>query len=194
MIMRADQLDIARALVLVIDVQDKLVPHIRHHKRTTAASRKLLDGARIFNLPVVATEQYPKGLGSTIKPIARCLEAAGATILEKPTFSAWAHPPLRDVFVDLDRPQIIVIGVETHVCVQQTVLDLLSRDYDVFVCADATGSRGATDHKLGLQRMRHSGALVTTVESALFELCGRCDTTEFKAMIEIIKTIPPGDD
>ena len=99
MIMRADQLDITRALVLVIDVQEKLVPHIRHHERIMSASRKLLDGIRIFNLPVVATEQYPKGLGSTVKPIARSLEAAGATILEKPTFSAWAHPPLRDVLI-----------------------------------------------------------------------------------------------
>lgn len=192
--MRADQLDITRALVLVIDMQEKLVPHIRHHEQIISASRKLLDGARIFNLPVVATEQYSKGLGSTVKPIARSLEAAGATILEKQTFSAWAHAPVRDVFIDLDRPQIIVIGIETHVCVQQTALDMLSRDYDLFICADATGSRGATDHELGLQRMRQSGAFVTTVESALFELCGRCDTTEFKAMIEIIKATPPTDD
>jgi isochorismate hydrolase len=87
----------------------------------------------------------------------------------------------------IDRPQVIITGIETHVCVQQTALDLVSRDFDVFVCADAVGARAKLDHATGLERMRHAGVIVTTTESVLFELCGRCDAPRFKAMLEIIK-------
>jgi isochorismate hydrolase len=191
--LRADQLDADRAMVLVVDVQEKLVPLVRHHDRMIADATKLLDGLRIFELPVVATEQYPKGLGRTVEEVRRCLEASDATVLEKPTFSAWAHPAVRDAILSVDRPQIVMMGIEAHVCVQQTTLDLLSRDYDVFVCADAVGSRGRIDYELSLDRMRQGGAFVTTVESVLFELCNRCDTPQFKTMIEVIKKTPPAE-
>jgi isochorismate hydrolase len=190
-IVRSDQLDITEALVLVIDIQEKLVPMIRHYESIVSACVKLLEGVRPFDLPVLATEQYPKGLGFTVKPIQRLLETASATVLEKPTFSAWVHEPVREALLKLERAQIIVTGIESHVCVQQTVLDLLSRDYDVFVCADAVGSRGRTDHETALRRMAQAGAFVTTVESVLFELCHRCDTPQFKSLIEVIKATPP---
>lgn len=193
MTLRADQLDPDRALALVIDIQEKLVPKIRHPDSMVAAGVKLLDGAGIFELPVIATEQYAKGLGPTVGPIARCLEANRATVHEKPTFSAWAHAPVRDALLAADRPQIILLGIETHVCIQQTALDLRSRDYDVYICADAVGSRGRSDHRRALDRMRQAGGLVTTVESVLFELCGRCDTPRFKRMLEVIKANPPAD-
>jgi len=193
-IVRSDQLDAPEALVLVIDIQEKLVPLIRHHESMVATCAKLLEGVRPFDLPVVATQQYPKGLGCTVRPIQRLLETAAATILEKPTFSAWAHEPVREVLLQLDRTQIIVAGIESHVCVQQTVLDLLSRDYNVFVCADAVGSRGRIDHDTALRRMTQAGAFVTTVESVLFELCHRCDTPQFKSLIEVIKATPPTSD
>ncbi len=192
--MRASQLDAGRAFVLVIDLQDKLVPLVRHHERVIAACRKLLDGTRVFELPVLATEQHPKGLGQTHEIIRQCLEAGRVTILEKPTFSAWAQTNVREAILAIDRPQAIVIGVEAHVCVQQTSLDLVSRDYDVFVCADATGSRGRIDYEQSLERMRQEGVWVTTVESVLFELCNRCETPQFKTMIEVIKEMPPADD
>ena len=85
------------------------------------------------------------------------------------------------------RRSFAVTGIETHVCVQQTTLDLLSMDYQVFVCADAVGSRAKLDHKIGLKRMRQAGAIVTTVESALFELCEECGTSRFKEMLKLIK-------
>lgn len=191
---RANQLHTGRAFVLVIDIQEKLTPLVQEPKVLVAAARKLLDGVRVFELPVVATEQYPTGLGRTVEPVAACLETAAATVLEKPTFSAWAHPPVREAILAQDRSQVLMIGIETHVCVQQTTLDLISRDYDVFVCADAVSSRGRNDHDCALSRMRQEGAFVTTVESVLFELCDRCDTPQFKAMLEVIKGTPPADE
>ena len=191
---RPDQLDVDRAMVLVIDVQTKLLPTIIGGEQVIAAGRKLLDGAGLFELPVLATEQYPKGLGPTHSAIREALEKCRARVLEKPTFSAWADANVREALLAFDRPQIIVTGIETHVCVQQTALDLRSRDYDVFVCADAAGSRGRMDHDMALYRMRQAEVCVTTVETVLFELCQRCDTARFKAMLQVIKANPPSGD
>lgn len=191
--LRPDQLDPDRAMVLVIDMQEKLLPLIATSERVIASARKLLDGARVFELPVLVTEQYPKGLGATHATLRGAVADHRAQVLEKPTFSAWADVKVREALLALDRPQIIVTGIETHVCVQQTALDLRSRDYDVYVCADAVGSRERVDHDVALHRMRHAGVLVTTVESVLFELCQRCDTARFKAMLEVIKRFPPSD-
>ena len=193
-VLRGDQLDVNRAMLLVIDLQEKLLPFVRGQEEVIAAGRKLLDGARVFELPVLATEQYPKGIGPTVGVIRDALERSRAAIVEKPTCSAWAEPAVRDAMLTIDRPQVIIIGIEAHVCVQQTALDLVSRDYDVFVCADAVGSRGAADFEYSLDRMRQAGVFVTTVESVLFELCSRCDTPGFKAMLEVIKAIPPASD
>jgi len=193
-VLRPDQLDVERAMVLVIDVQGKLLPLIAGSEQVIAAGRKLLDGAGVFELPVLATEQYPKGLGSTHATIRTALTNRRARVLEKPTFSAWADANVREALLALDRPQIIIAGIETHVCVQQTALDLRSRDYDVFVCADAAGSRGRVDHEVALDRMRQAAVCVTTVESVLFELCQRCDTARFKAMLAVIKARPPSGD
>ena len=133
-------------------------------------------------------------MGLIYATIRAALTKSLAKVLKKPTFSAWADGSVREALLALDRPQIIVTGIESHVCVQQTTLDLRSRDYDVFVCADAVGSRGRVDHEVALDRMRQAGVLVTTVESVLFELCQRCDTARFKAMLEIIKANPPSGD
>ena len=192
--LRHDQLDIDRAFVFVIDLQEKLLPPIPHHERIVAAARKLLDGIRVFELPILATEQYPKGLGRTHPSIREALEKSRAAVLEKPTFSACGYKAVRDGLAAIDRPQAIVIGIEAHVCVQQTTLDLLTMDYDVFVCVDGVGSRGRLDYETSLGRMRHAGAFVTTVESVLYELCNRCDTPRFKEMLEVIKANPPADE
>jgi isochorismate hydrolase len=192
--LRPDCLDVDRAMVLVIDLQEKLFPFIRHRKRVLEAAGKLLDGTRVFALPVLATEQYPKGLGPTVTPIQERLEECGVRILEKATFSSCGEEPIREALHALDRPQVIVSGIECHVCVQQTVLDLLVMDYQVFVCADAVGSRGKLDYRQALERMRHAGAAVTSVESVLFELCERCATDRFRALLEVIKSAPPPRD
>lgn len=192
--MRPNQLDPDRAFVLLIDVQEKLLPLIRDNARIVDAGKKLLGAVPIFELPVIATEQNPRGIGSTVSDLATCLEECRATTIEKSTFSAWAEDSVRQAVLALDRPQVVMMGIETHVCIQQTALDLVSRDYDVFVCGDAVGSRDRLDHKVAFQRMRQEGVWVTTVESVLFELCGRCDAPRFKAMLDIIKRFPPSVD
>lgn len=188
---RSDQLDPDLAMVLVVDMQTKLLPLIRHQKQIIAMTQSLLDGARLFDLPVIATEQYPKGIGATVAEVGEKLIACGATPIEKATFSVWGQASARDAILAVDRPQVLVCGIEAHVCVQQSVLDLLSRDYKVFVLADAIGSRGKAAYKTATGRMTHAGACVTTVESALFELCNRCDSEKFKGLLDIVKRFPP---
>jgi isochorismate hydrolase len=186
-IYRPDQLDATRAMVLVVDLQEKLLPLIRRQDDVVRGACRLLDGAKLFELPVLATEQYPKGIGRMVQPVRDALVECKAQVLEKAAFSAWAESSVREAMLAIDRPQVIAIGIETHVCVQQAALDLRSRDYDVYVCADAVGARDKTDHRTALDRMRSSGILVTTVEAVLFELCRRCDSPRFKPMLEIIK-------
>jgi len=188
---RAGKLDVDLAFVLVIDLQEKLLPLIPARTGVLEAATKLLRGAKVFDLPVVATEQYVKGLGPTNSGLRDQLDGLGAVVIEKPTFSACGCEPLREVMREIDRPQVIVSGIEAHICVLQTTLDLRTMDYDVFVCADAIGSRGRLDGEMGVERMRQAGAQISTVESVLFELCGRCDTKLFKNMLEIIKSSPP---
>lgn len=184
--LRHDQLDVDLAMVLLIDVQEKLLPLIECHARVIAGVRKLLQGSAVFELPVLVTEQYSKGLGSTVAA-AKEVWPKGTKPIEKPTFSAWPDDGVRAAMLGLDRTQVILAGIETHVCVQQTALDLRSRGFEVFACADAVGSRRAVDHEVALDRMRQAGVLVSTVESVLFEMCQRCDTARFKAMLEVIK-------
>lgn len=170
--------------LLVVDVQEKLLPLIPTAPQMVANCRKLIDGARILGVPVTATEQYPKGLGPTTPELAEHL----GTLLEKLRFSSaevvgWG-------FAGDDpaaRQKIVVCGIEAHVCVQQTVLDLLAQGYRVYVPADAIASRGELDWRFALDRMAASGAVVTTTESVLFEWCEAAGTPEFKEISRLIK-------
>jgi len=181
-------------MLLVIDFQEKLLPFIADRAYVLDAARLLVRGAAVFNLPVLVTEQYPKGLGRTDPDLTRELHRTGAALFEKMTFSSCGDDAVRDRLREIDRDQVIVCGIETHVCVQQTTLDLLSMDYYVAVCADAVASRRRTDYAVALDRLRHAGAIVTTVESALFELCVECGTPRFKSLIELIKAPRLGDE
>jgi isochorismate hydrolase len=192
--LRADRLDADRAMVLVIDIQEKLIPFIRHKERVLEAAARLLKGTRVFGLPVLATEQYPKGIGPTVPLIKTLLDENGAPIIEKAAFSSCGEETVREALRAIDRPQVLIVGIECHVCVQQTALDLIAMDYQVFVCADGAGSRGRADYERALLRMQHAGAAVTTVESALFELCERSGTESFRALLEVIKSSPPPED
>ncbi|MCG3130349.1 MAG: putative hydrolase YcaC [Phycisphaerae bacterium] len=178
-------------MLAVIDVQEKLMPAIRDAARVLEGVRQLVRGARVFDLPILVTEQYPRGLGGTDASVLEALSGSGAKVLEKPSFSACGTPQVRDALRASERTQVLVAGVETHVCILQSALDLACQDYDVFVCADAVGSRGALSHETALDRMRQAGVRVTTVESALFELCERCDAERFKPMLELVKAVPP---
>ncbi len=181
------KLDVDQAMLLVIDVQTRLLPHIHAVEDMLSATAQLIRGVRVFEVPILATVQYTKGLGPTHQAIDQLLTDGKVETLEKASFSTCGDEAVRDKLRRIDRPQVIVTGIEAHVCVQQSVLDLLSMDYRVFVCADAVGSRRLFDRDTALMRMRASGAVMTTVEAALFELCCFSGTRQFKELLDVVK-------
>lgn len=166
-----------RAALVVVDVQEGFRPYASFAD-VAGACAKLVAGARLLELPTLVSEQYPKGLGHTAPEVG--LE--DETRIEKTIFSA----ARADGFDLAGRRQAIVCGIETHVCVSQTVHDLLDQGVEVHVPADAVGSRHEIDYERGLERMERAGAIVTTVEAALFELLQRAGTPEFKAVQKLI--------
>ncbi len=166
-----------RAALVVIDVQEGFRPY-PVFERVAGACHKLLEAARILGVPALVSEQYPKGLGPTAPEVGLEDEPR----IEKTVFSA-----ARAEGFDLHgRTQAIVCGIETHVCVSQTVHDLLNAGLEVHVPADAVGSRHEIDYERGLERMERAGAIVGTVEASLFELLERAGTPEFKAVQKLI--------
>ncbi len=166
-----------RAALVVIDVQQGFSSY-ESFDRVAAATGKLLAAARVLELPRVVTEQYPKGLGRTVASVGLTHEQP----IEKTVFSA-----VRAEGFDLQgADQAIVCGIEAHVCVSQTVLDLLHRGVEVHVPADAVGSRNQIDYERGLVRLERAGAVVSTVETVLFELLERAGTPEFKTIQKLI--------
>jgi nicotinamidase-related amidase len=166
-----------QAVLVVVDVQEGFRSY-ESFAAVALACSKLVQGARILEVPRIASEQYPKGLGHTAPEVS--LE--DEPIVEKSVFSA-----ARAEGFDLaGRTQAVVCGIETHVCVSQTVHDLLERDVEVHVPADAVGSRHRLDYERGLERLERAGAVVSTVESVLFELLERAGTPEFKAVQRLI--------
>ena len=166
-----------RAALVVIDVQEGFRPYAAFAPVASACA-KLLQASRILEIPAIVSEQYPKGLGATAPVVGLGEEP----VLEKTVFSA----ARADGFDLGGRSQAIVCGIETHVCVSQTVHDLLDRGVEVHVPADAVGSRHEIDYQRGLERMERAGAIVGTVEASLFELLERAGSPEFKAVQKLI--------
>ncbi len=173
--------------LLVVDVQQKLIGLIPKHEKIVWNIRRLLDGAKILGVTALATEQYPQGLGHTVAELAERLHG----VANKATFSCCASGEFQERLAAIDAHNILVAGIEAHVCVQQTVLDLIAVGYRVFVAADAIGSRFAIDYEIALRRMESSGATLTTTESALFEWCERSQTPEFKQISALVKESAP---
>lgn len=180
--MSASKLDPMRAALLVVDVQEAFQKALPGFEQVAEATATLVQGAAAIGIPVVVTEQYPKGLGATVAQVARHLPA-GTEPIEKTAFSAAEA----DGFDLSERDQAIVCGIEAHVCVNQTVLDLLAQDVEVHVVADAVGSRTNANRELGLAKMERAGALITSVEMALFELLGGSDAEAFKQVQALLK-------
>lgn len=166
-----------RMALVVVDVQEGFRPYASF-AGVADATRKLVRATRILDVPTLVSEQYPKGLGHTAPEVGLEDERP----IEKTVFSA----ARADGFDLGERVQAIVCGIETHVCVSQTVHDLLDRGVEVHVPADAVGSRHQIDYERGLERLERAGAIVTTVEASLFELLERAGTPEFKAVQKLI--------
>lgn len=174
-------LDRDRAVMVVIDVQEKLIPAMpeRVSGRVVQHINMLLEGFSAMNLPVIATEQYPRGLGHTVE------ELAGATdrlCVEKVAFSCCGEPEFVQALEETGRKQVLLVGMEAHVCVYQTMIDLLDRGYQVHLVRDAICSRFKSDYHTAITMAPEMGAALTTTEMALFQLVKVAGTDEFKVV------------
>jgi nicotinamidase-related amidase len=170
--------------LLVVDLQVRLLPAIHEADRCVEACRRMIEAARVLEVPVICTEQYPAGLGPTCAVIR---ESLGETpVIEKTRFSSCVDATVTRLR-RLDRSGVVVVGIESHVCVQQTVLDLLRLGFTPYLCADAVSSRRPLDRDMAIARMREAGAVVTTTESVIFELLGEAGTDRFKQILKIVK-------
>jgi nicotinamidase-related amidase len=174
-----------RTALLVVDVQEKLLPLIEGAARVERQCVQLIRGCTAVGVPVIATEQYPKGLGPTVAGIRAALPP-GTHIESKMKFSACVEG-VRRKLQEWGSTHILVCGIETHVCISQTVLDLMDAGFVVGIVEDAVGSRSPSDHAVGLRRMEHAAAVPVSVEMALFELVHEAGTDRFKAMLPIVK-------
>ncbi len=174
-------------VLLVIDVQERLVPAMKKGELVVWNTRRLIDGAKLFGVPVIVTEQYPKGLGPTVPELAAALPES-TPVLEKKAFSACLVPAFLDELRKRKTVRkVLLAGIESHVCVLQTALDLLSLGYEVHPVVDAISSRFAADYDTALRRLESSGALLTTTESALFQWCRTADAPQFKEISRIVR-------
>lgn len=172
------------ALLLAVDIQERLLPSVRFGPRVLERATRLALGCALLKIPIIATEQNPARLGSTSQPLKNAL--AESPTFAKMQFSALTPQVARELEV-LARPSVLLCGLESHVCILQSALDLLERGQRVFVLADAISSRHARDEDAALERMRAAGAIVATSESALLELLGTADAPEFKSVLGLIK-------
>jgi nicotinamidase-related amidase len=181
-----EMLDRCQTCLLLIDIQDKLLPHIHDKNIIVANIRRLVKAAEVLGLPVIVSEQYSKGLGPTVAELSEILDAE-VEKYDKITFSCIADEHLIRAIADTERDTLLICGTEAHVCVSQTVLDALTEGFKVQVAADAVGSRNPENKRLALERLARAGAVVTSTEAALFELLERAGTEEFKKVQALVK-------
>ena len=180
-----DRLACEHAQLLVIDFQERLLPSIDDRAAILAQAERMIRAAVALDLPITVSEQYPRGLGATAPSILAA--TPNAARLEKMTFSLCADAACRRRISEVLRPQVLIVGIETHVCVYQTALDLLAMQLRPIVLADAVSSRRPLDGAIALDGLRAAGAGVTTVESAIFQLVHEAGTDRFQRILPIVR-------
>jgi nicotinamidase-related amidase len=175
--------------LLVVDVQEKLMALIPGRRRIEWNIRRLIDAAKALGLPLAATEQYPQGLGGTVAELAALLPPIPA----KNEFSCGACPAIFEEFESRGVHKLLVCGIEAHVCIQQTVFDVLAAGLRAYIPVDAVASRSELDREVALRRMDSAGATLTTTEAALFEWCQTSAAPEFKQISRLVRETPPTD-
>ena len=182
----AHLMDRARSHLVLVDLQEKLLPTIDEIDRVLARSRFLVETARALGVPVTVSEQYPKGLGPTEPGLLALCD--GAPVIAKTAFSCLKDAALAArLSADPVRRQLVLVGIEAHVCVLQTALDAVAAGFDVFVASDAVSSRSTGDAAAGLARMAAAGVTVISAEMAFFEWLERSGTPEFKALSPLLR-------
>lgn len=170
---------------LIIDIQEKLFPYIHENEQLTRNNAILINGLKELKVPIIVTQQYTRGLGETIEPLSQVL--GEFDYIEKVAFSCCDEPLFNSEFERHDKEFIIITGIETHVCVLQTTIDLLEKGFVPVVVEDCVSSRKMNDKVMAIERMRKEGAVITTYESILFELLRYSGTDQFKAISKLVK-------
>lgn len=173
------------AVGLIIDLQERLVTHMHERDELIAKNRLLIEGLKLLDVPIVLTEQYPRGLGKTVDGIAQLF--THDIPFEKITFSCCDDAAIRSRLQSLGRKTVIIAGIETHVCVLQTVLDLFDKGMSPVVVEDAVSSRSMSDKQVAIRRIEGMGGRTTTVESLLFELMRTAQHPSFKTISALVK-------
>jgi nicotinamidase-related amidase len=171
-------------LIAVVDVQEKLLPAMPDAPGLIRDAGFILDVARLFQLPILATEQYPQGLGPTTRVIAEKLTTPAWA---KTSFSAWDCPAFRDALRESQRTTVILVGMETHVCIRRSARDLLDEGYRVIIPRDAVQARHAIDHDTAIEELRIAGAAITTAETLAFACVDGAEDRRFKELSRLIK-------
>jgi nicotinamidase-related amidase len=172
------------SVLLIIDIQEKLIPAVNQSEQVIKNAYILLTTAQKLGIPVIATEQYPNGLGKTVPNLSSHIDPL--SIFEKVSFSG-CIPGVVSTLKNLGRKKVIITGMETHVCVFQTVRDLLANDFEVFIASDAVSSRTEANYKSGLSMMAEMGAVISNTETIFFDLLKRAGTPVFKELSRLIK-------
>lgn len=175
----------ADSLLVVVDLQDSFLAPISQSEPVLERSKFLIEVASLLGVPTLVTEQYATRMGGTNEGIRGLL--GEARTFDKLCFSGCRNVAFWSTLEELGKNQAVLVGIETHICVNQTAQDLLEKGYDVFVCEDATACRPAGAHEGALKRLRHEGAVVTHTESVAYEWLGEAGTEEFKAALGIVK-------
>ena len=175
-----------KSQALLIDVQEKLVPVMANSDFLLSKTKILLQGLQELEIPLIVSEQYTSGLGETIESLKEII-FDDAVFHEKSPFSCAEEESILNNIIVNQRNQIIIFGVETHICVLQTCLDLIEKGYEICVVVDACSSRSTTDKEVAIQRLKQEGVFITTVESILFELCQTSTNPHFKKISQLIK-------
>lgn len=182
------RLDRRNSLLVVIDVQEKLAAVIHEQEAMQRNIDRLIRGCHLLGVPAIVTEQYPRGLGSTTGLLQNSLrETYGLKAIQKMCFSAGGSDEFMSAIRSSGRRQVLICGIETHVCVYQTVKDLLEGKFEITLIADAVSSRTASNRDLAIRRMTRDGAKLSSTEMALFELTVNAGTEEFKAISRLVK-------
>jgi nicotinamidase-related amidase len=178
--------DKEESALIVVDLQDAFLAPIADREKVINRSRFMIEVANLFGIPILVTEQYPARMGGTTPHILELLPP-GTVRHDKLCFSSCGIEAFQEEWAKAEKTQAVIVGIETHICVTQTVHDFLANEIEVFVCADATAARGEEAHGIAIERMRQAGAIVTHTESVAYEWLKSAESDEFKSALEIVK-------
>ena len=180
-----NKINIEDCLIIAVDIQEKLVNMLNDGNQLVKEAQKVLKAGDILNLPIIITEQYPKGLGDSVEEIKSSVK--NAQYIEKNSFSIVNEDNILNLIKKYNKKQIIIFGIETHICVLQSAIDLLNNGFEVFVVRNASASRNINEHNAAIRRLIHFGAQIVTVEMVIFQLLKSSRHAKFKEIQNLIK-------